>query len=75
MINVQTLFFFTLNHFFNCCSVCLCSLPSIRMTRTKWCSLIALCISHGIAAGFSQRPRSRPNHLVYLSPQIHFAEL
>lgn len=66
--------FFTPNYFHNCCNLCPCSLTSIRTIGTKWCSLIALCISHVIAAGFTSRPTLRPNHLVQLRPQIHFAE-
>lgn len=41
---------------------------------SKWCSLIVLCISHAIAAGFTWRPTLKPSHLVQIRPQIHIAE-
>ncbi len=53
--NLADMLIFTPDYFNNCCDLCPCSLTSIWTISTKWCSLIALCISHVIAAGFTVR--------------------
>lgn len=50
--NWNHMFIFPWNYF-NCFNLCLCNLTSIRLNKTKWSGLIALCISHVIAAGFT----------------------